>query len=301
MSTDTGPVDALDESFAFQFGQAASQALRRILETDRRGLSRQPFLCHRLTGGVEDHERVELWRAVCHILLSAWCRYMAAIVVAVAHPVSHLRPKWMWWIFAVAAHAGSVVYGLRHHPQWARVPRLRMMSLSAFSVLVVSCFRVLAKMSPGPGDSWVTVVAYPAVRPAVSTAVHHSVFMVHLLAAFFVDVAECVLVHGGGFPSRFFWGPIVFQERVSGGVGPDCLAEVEVPSVEDAECGFVVGCGGRVVVEDFTYVFGEEFSHVVHVEFVVFEEFDDVLFFGVAGVHHCDGSFRYLSMISAAV
>ena len=52
-----------------------------------------------------------------------------------------------------------------------------MVLLSAFSVLVVSCFRSLAKMSPGPGESWLTVVAYPAVRPAVMTAVHHSVFI----------------------------------------------------------------------------------------------------------------------------
>ena len=142
-------------------------------------------------------------------------------------------------------------------------------------------------MLPGPGDSWVTVVAYPAVRPAVSTAVHHSVFMVHLLAAFFVDVAECVLVHGGGFLFRFFWDPVVFGERVFGGVGPDCLAKASVPSVEDAECGFVVGCGVLVVVEDFAYVFGEEFPHVVHVDVAVLEEVDDVLFLVVAGIHHC--------------
>lgn len=29
----------------------------------------------------------------------------------------------------------------------------------------------------GPGESWVTVVAYPAVSPAVVTAVHHAVFI----------------------------------------------------------------------------------------------------------------------------
>lgn len=39
------------------------------------------------------------------------------MVVAVAHPASHLRPKWMWLSFAAVAHAGSVMYGLRHHPQ----------------------------------------------------------------------------------------------------------------------------------------------------------------------------------------
>lgn len=83
----------------------------------------------------------------------------------------------MWLSFAVVAHVGSVVYGLRHHPQWESVPRLRMRLLSAFSVLSVSLFRSLAKMSPGPGDSCVTVVAYPPVRPAVMTAVHHSVFI----------------------------------------------------------------------------------------------------------------------------
>lgn len=32
-------------------------------------------------------------------------------------------------------------------------------------------------MLPGPGDSWVTVVAYPAVSPAAMTAVHHDVFI----------------------------------------------------------------------------------------------------------------------------
>lgn len=32
-------------------------------------------------------------------------------------------------------------------------------------------------MLPGPGESWVTVVAYPAVSPAVMTAVHHDVFI----------------------------------------------------------------------------------------------------------------------------
>lgn len=32
-------------------------------------------------------------------------------------------------------------------------------------------------MLPGPGESWVTVVAYPLVSPAVMTAVHHAVFI----------------------------------------------------------------------------------------------------------------------------
>lgn len=32
-------------------------------------------------------------------------------------------------------------------------------------------------MLPGPGESWVTVVAYPLVSPAVMAAVHHAVFI----------------------------------------------------------------------------------------------------------------------------
>ena len=100
------------------------------------------------------------------------------MLAAVASPMSHLMPKWMWKAFAAVVHAGSVMYGLRHHPQWASVLRLRVRLLSAVSVLSVSLFRSLLKTYPGPGDSCVTVVAYPAVRPAVMTAVHHAVFIV---------------------------------------------------------------------------------------------------------------------------
>lgn len=52
-----------------------------------------------------------------------------------------------------------------------------MISLSDVSVLLVSLFRSLAKTLPGPGESCVTVAAYPLVSPAVITAVHHAVFI----------------------------------------------------------------------------------------------------------------------------
>ena len=141
-------------------------------------------------------------------------------------------------------------------------------------------------MSPGPGESWATVVVYPPVRPAVMTAVHHSVFMAGLLAAFPVDVVVSLLVHGVGACFRFFCGPAGFGECVFRAVRPDCLAEVTVPPVEDVEGGFMVFHGVHTVVEHFADAFREEFSHVVHVEASVFEEAHYFLFEWIVDAHH---------------
>lgn len=61
---DAVPVDSVGVSFAFEFDQAASQALWRVTASERLGYCRQVFLGDGFLDQVEDRGHVSLWDAV---------------------------------------------------------------------------------------------------------------------------------------------------------------------------------------------------------------------------------------------